>query len=455
MNKVNRISNGVNPSIFKSYDIRGLYPDQINKETARLIGRATVEFLGVTMPKIVVGRDNRLSSPNIHRGLVSGLVDSGALVTDIGLAPTPLLYWACARYGFDGGISITASHNPPDYNGLKIVKKGAVPVGGQSGLKKIRELAAKENFGEKKKGSVKKRNVLPEYIKFNMREFHKADFPKASLVIDAANAVSAIFLPPIKKSLPGKVHFLFAELDGRFPNHPPNPLIEKNLAALKREVKKKKADLGMAFDGDGDRVIFVDEKGKMVPPDLVTAIVARSILKDNPKQKILYDLRSSNAVREIIKESGGVPLMGKVGHAFIKAKMRKEDIIFAGEFSGHYYHKKHYFCEAPLFVLFTLLKEMTRNREPLSQIVGAVSLYSHSGEINFEIKDKDKVLKKLEGKYKNGKIFRLDGLRIDFKEWWFNARASQTEPLLRLVVEAKNKKLMEQKKKELSKLILT
>jgi phosphomannomutase len=445
----------INPSIFKSYDIRGLYPDQINEETARLIGRATVEFLGVARPKIVVGRDNRLSSPKIHRSLVSGLIDSGALVTDIGLSPTPLLYWACARYGFDGGISITASHNPPDYNGLKIVRKGAVPVGGQSGLKKIRDLAAKGSFKEKKKGSVKKRSVLPEYIKFNTKEFHKADFPKASLVIDAANAVPAILLSSIKKSLPGRVHFLFAELDGRFPNHSPNPLIEKNLASLKKEVKKRKADLGMAFDGDGDRVIFVDEKGTMVPPDLITAIVARSILRDNPKQKVLYDLRSSNAVREIIKESGGVPLIGKVGHAFIKARMRKENIIFAGEFSGHYYHKKHYFCEAPLFVLFTLLKEMARSRESLSQIVGAASLYSHSGEINFEVKDKDEVLRKLEGRYKKGKISRLDGLRIDFREWWFNARASQTEPLLRLVVEAKDGKLMEQKKKELSKLILT
>jgi len=444
----------INPSIFKSYDIRGFYPDQINEEAARLIGRAMVEFLGVARPKIVVGRDNRLSSPKIHRGLVLGLIDSGATVTDIGLAPTPLLYWACACYGFDGGISITASHNPPGYNGLKIVKKGAVPVGGQSGLKKIRDLAAKGNFKEKKKGSIKKRNVLPEYIEFNTKDFHKADFPKATLVIDAANAVPAILIPSIKKSLPGKVHSLFSKLDGRFPNHPPNPLIEKNLVALKKEVKKRSADLGMAFDGDGDRVIFVDEKGGMVSPDLVTAIVARSMLRDNPRQKILYDLRSSNAVREIIRESGGVPLMGKVGHAFIKARMRKENIAFAGEFSGHYYHKKHYFCEAPLFVLFTLLKEIARNGQSLSQIVGEVSLYSHSGEINFEVKDKDRVLKKLEGRYKKGKISRLDGLRIDFKEWWFNARASQTEPLLRLVVEAKDRKIMEQKKKELSKLIL-
>lgn len=444
----------INPSIFKSYDIRGLYPDQINEEAARLIGRAMVEFLGVARPKIVVGRDNRISSPKIHRGLVLGLIDSGATVTDIGLAPTPLLYWACARYGFDGGVSITASHNPPGYNGLKIVKKGAVPVGGQSGLKKIRDLAAKGKFKEKKRGSIKKKNVLPEYIKFNTKDFHKADFPKATLVVDSANAVPAILLPSIKKNLPGKVHSLFSKLDGRFPNHSPNPLIEKNLAALKKEVKKRSADLGMAFDGDGDRVIFVDEKGRMVPPDLVTAIAARSILRDNPGRKILYDLRSSNAVREIIRESGGVPLMGKVGHAFIKARMRKENIAFAGEFSGHYYHKKHYFCEAPLFVLFTLLKEIARNGESLSQIVGEVSLYSHSGEINFEVKDKDRVLKKLEGRYKKGKISRLDGLRIDFKEWWFNARASQTEPLLRLVVEAKDRKIMEQKKKELSKLIL-
>lgn len=444
----------INPSIFKSYDIRGFYPDQINEEAARLIGRAMVEFLGVARPKIVVGRDNRISSPKIHRGLVLGLIDSGAQVTDIGLAPTPLLYWACARYGFDGGVSITASHNPPGYNGLKIVKKGAVPVGGQSGLKKIRDLAAKGKFKEKKRGSIKKKNVLPEYIKFNTKDFHKADFPKATLVIDAANAVPAILLPSIKKNLPGKVYSLFSKLDGRFPNHSPNPLIEKNLAALKKEVKKRSADLGMAFDGDGDRVIFVDEKGGMVSPDLVTAIAARSILRDNPGQKILYDLRSSNAVREIIRESGGVPLMGKVGHAFIKARMRKENIAFAGEFSGHYYHKKHYFCEAPLFVLFTLLKEIARNGQSLSQIVGEVSLYSHSGEINFEVKDKDRVLKKLEGRYKKGKISRLDGLRIDFKEWWFNARASQTEPLLRLVVEAKDRKIMEQKKKELSKLIL-
>lgn len=448
----------INPSIFKAYDIRGLFPKEINEEVAYLVGRAFVIFLSSqrksTKLNIVVGRDNRLSSSLLAQNLKKGVRDQGANVIDIGLVTTPMLYFATYHYNFDGGIIITASHLGKEYNGFKMVREKAIPLSEKTGIQEIKKLVLKGNFKIKRKGKIKRKKILKEYLKFNLKDFDFSNTKPFKIVVDTANAVSGILIPELSKKIPGKIYHLFEKLDGNFPNHSPDPLIKENLKWLQKEVLNKKADLGIAFDGDGDRIIFVDENGKIVPCDLINALIAKIILRNHPGEKILYDIRSSNIVREVIVKERGKPVMGRVGHSFIKEKMRKENIIFAGEFSGHYYHRDHYFCEAPLFVLFKILEEISKKEKTFSQLIKPFEKYFHSGEINFKVKDKEKVLKILENKFKEGKISKIDGIRIDFPDWWFNVRPSQTEPVLRLVLEAKTKKLMEKKKKEISSLIL-
>jgi len=449
--------------IFKAYDIRGIYPSQIDEKVVYLIGRAFVKFLAkpkankfLVEPKIniAVGRDNRISSPLLFKALVKGLTEQGANVIDIGLSTTPMLYFSVAYYKFDGGIEITASHNPFHYNGLKLVKERAIPLSEKSGLNEIKKIIQKRDFPKKNKGKIFHKKILKDYINFNTKSTKITEIKPFKIVIDTANAVPGIVIPGIFKKIPGKIYHLFGKLDGNFPNHEPNPLIEKNLKALKAKVKKIKADLGIAFDGDGDRIIFVDNFGKFILPDLIGALITSIILKGNPNQKVLYDIRSTKALPEIIKLYKGIPIMGRVGHSFIKEKMRKEDILFAIEFSGHYYHKFHYFCESPILVMLEILKELSKAKISISELILPFKKYFHSGEINFKVKNKKKILKKIEEKYKKGKISHLDGLRVDFKNWWFSLRPSQTENILRLVIEAKKKELAIKKKKELTALII-
>ena len=463
----------VNPSIFRSYDVRGVYPLTVNEDSAYLIGRAFVKFLnpkGKAGLNIVVGRDNRLSSPALFKALTKGIVDQGAGVVDIGLSTTPMLYWTCGFYGYDGGINITASHNPKEHNGFKFVRKGAVPVSGATGLKQIYGLTQKK-FITVRKGKIIKKKILKDYLKFNFKDLNFPEPRKLKIVIDTANSVSGIILPGIKKHLPAIIYPLFEKLDGNFPNHPPDPLIEKNLSCLKREIKRRKADLGVAFDGDGDRIVFVTEKGRVIPGDLVCAFMAELLLvaetlshlpprlaargsaKQNSRAKILYDIRSSRIIREVIEENGGQPIVWRIGHSFIKEKMRKDNILFGGEFSGHYYLKDHYFSEAPLFVILKITEAISQTGKQLSELIKPFRKYFHSGEINFKISDKKKILRLFERKYKKGKISKIDGLRIDFKDWWFLARPSGTEDLIRLVIEAENKQLMFDKKKELCRIM--
>lgn len=449
------------PEIFRAYDIRGIYPSTLNEEVAYLIGRAFIKFLKKRKPKIVVGRDGRLSSPQLFKALTKGIVKQGGNVVDIGLSITPMLYFAVAYFKFDGGIQISASHNPPQYNGFKLVREKAIPISGSTGIKEIKKLVLAGNFKTKRLqpsrhpvGRMLAKKVLKEYIAFNLKDFNLKTIKPLKIVIDTANAVPGIVVPELFKKTNCKIYHLFSKLDGSFPNHFPSPHEEKNLKAIKKEVLKKKADLGIAFDGDGDRIIFVDEKGKMVPGDLITALLAKLILKKNPGEKVLCDVRSSNVVRDVVKENGGVVVIGRIGHSFIKERMRKENIIFQGELNGHYYLRSHYFCEAPFFAIFKVLEEMSKTGKKISELVKPFQRYSHSGEINFKVKNKKKVLKTLEKKFKNGKVLKIDGLRIDFPDWWFNARPSHTEPVLRLVVEATTKKLMIEKKKELSSFII-
>ncbi|MCD6177987.1 phosphomannomutase/phosphoglucomutase [bacterium] len=449
----------INPGIFRAYDIRGIWPEELDEKIAYRIARAFVCFLRENNKKkvldIAVGRDNRLSSPSLSQNFIEGIIDSGCNVIDIGLSTTPMLYFSVAHYGFDGGVEVSASHNPPEYNGFKLVREESRPISKITGIERIKELVlANTSFlPNKKKGNVIKKNVLDDYSKFVFEGIQIKKIKPLRIVVDTANGVVGIVIPQIFKKLPVQLYHLFPELDGRFPNHLPNPLVEENLEDIKQTVRKKKADLGVAFDGDGDRIIFIDEKGEVVPPDLIGVLVAESVLKRYPGQKIMYDIRSSNIVKEKIKEAGGVAIMSRVGHSFIKERMRKENIVFAQEFSGHYYFKDRYFAESPFFVLFKILERLSESKKKFSDIIKEYKKYYHSGEINFEVADKEKKIKELEKKFSKGKKTYLDGLRVDFKDWWFNVRPSNTEPLLRLVIEAKTKEVLEKKKKEISALI--
>jgi phosphomannomutase len=438
----------MDPKIFKAYDVRGIFPDELDEEAAYKIGQAFVLFLDQARPKIVIGMDNRFSSGPLANELKRGIIDQGGDVIDVGLSTTPMLYFAAAKYGYDAGINITASHNPPRYNGFKFVGKGAIPISETNGIKEIKELVIKSNFPcAKDKGIVEKKDILSDYVDRNIPD---EDF-YYTVVVDTANSVSGI---PINRLLKRtRLIHIFDNLDGSFPNHEPDPLKPENICALRAAVIAGKADLGVAFDGDGDRLAFVDEKGSAIPSDLIVALMASIILKKQIKQKILYDIRCSNIVPETIKKWGGVPVVSRIGHSFIKETMRKEDVIFGGEFSGHYYYKNDYFCESPFFVLFSILKEMKKTGRPLSALIEPFKKYYHSEEINFKIPDAQDKIKQLKEKYGHGTVNELDGLRIDFPDWWFLVRPSNTEPVLRLILEAETKFLMEEKIKELSDFI--
>ncbi len=449
----------INSNIFRAYDIRGVYPKEINPENTEMIGRAFVKFLRrrlkIKSLKIVVGRDNRLSSPVLCQALKKGILNEGGDVVDIGLSSTPMFYFAVWKYRFDGGIQVTGSHNPPKYNGFKVVGKDAEMIGESNGLTEIKEIALREKEAGKelKKGRARERNILSDYIRFNLKGVKLEKLRPHKIAIDTGNAVSGILVRELKKYLPCKIYHLFPKLDGTFPNHGLDPAEEKNLRPLQKVVKEKKLNLGIAFDGDGDRIFFVDEKGKAIPSSFIVALIAKIILRERAGEKIFYDICMSNIIKEVVKEAGGVPIVTKVGHTFIKEKMLKERPAFAGEYSGHYYLREHNFCEAPLFVIFKIIEEMSVRGEGISNLTKPFQKYFHSGRINLEIKDKKRVLELLEKKYQGGKISRLDGLRIDFKDWWFNARPSNTEDLLRVVVEAKTKSLMKEKLKEIIEIL--
>jgi phosphomannomutase len=453
-----KINTRINSQIFKAYDIRGLYPQEINQETAYLIGRAFVKFLKKQRPVIVIGQDNRLSSSILFRYLAKGIIDQGGKVINIGLATTPMLYFATAFLKCDGGIEITASHNPAQYNGFKIVREKAIPVSGQTGLKEIEKIILINNFNKLKtvkKTKIVNRKIIKEYLEFNLKNFDLKKAESLKIIIDTANAVPGILVSCFLKKTNLKAVCLFLNLNGLFPNHQPDPLKKENLKSLIKKIKEKKADLGIAFDGDGDRIIFVDEKGNQISGDLITALISQSILKEKPGQKILYDIRSSNAVKEKIKQLNGQPIISRIGHSLIKEKMRKQNIVFAGELSGHYYHKDHYFSEVPIFVLIKILEIISEEKKCFSQIIKSFQKYSHSGEINFKIENKEEQIKKLKKKFKTGQFLEIDGLRVDFKDWWFLVRPSNTEPVIRLVVEAKTKKLMLDKIKQIKLIILS
>ncbi len=442
-------------SIFKAYDIRGIYPSELNEDLAYRIGRA---FVSLLKPKAVaVGRDVRLSSESLFKELVRGITDQGADVVEIGLSSTPMLYFAVANFGLDAGINITASHNPGQYNGFKMVAKDAVPLSGDTGIDDIRKLVDKGAFSDSgRRGNHRKQDVLDTYAEHLLAFACGRRFENIHVVVDAGNAMAALVAPKIFEGLGCRLDELFFELDGSFPNHLPNPLEEKNLVALKGRVKKLRADLGLAFDGDADRLFFIDENGETVPADFIAALVAKSLLADYPGSTVLYDLRSSWVIPEEVKAAGGKAVMCRVGHSFIKRQMRDMDALFASELSAHFYFKHNFFVESPFFVVIKVLELMAGQGRRLSQLAAALRRYHHSGEINFRVKDrdgKDVIIAELKAKYADGRQTLIDGLRVDYDNYWFNVRPSNTEPLLRLNAEAKTKELLDALLKDLAAVI--
>lgn len=442
-----------NPKIFKAYDIRGIYPEELDEEVAYKLGQATVEFLKADA--LVVGRDMRLSSDPLFKALSKGVIEAGADLIDIGLSSSPLTYFAIAEYGHEGGIFISASHNPKEYNGFKITKNLAIPISSETGLFEIKKLVEKGKFKKRKIGQMIQTNVLDDYLRKIFSLVKRKSLRGLKVVADFGNGIGALTLPLIFKKIDCQLIALYPEPDGSFPNHEPNPLKEENLIDLKKKVKEEKADFGVALDGDGDRIGFVDEKGEAIKGDIITALLSKEILKKNPGAKILYDLRSSWATPEEIKKAGGIPIEYRVGHALIKEKMRREGAIFAGELSMHFYWKDFYNVENADLAVLKIIELLNKEKKTLSELVKPISRYFHSGEINFEVEDKEGKIKEVEERYKNGatRISYLDGLKIEFKDWWFNLRPSNTEPLLRLNIEAKTKEILEEKKEEVVRLI--
>ncbi|MBN2422787.1 phosphomannomutase/phosphoglucomutase [Candidatus Woesearchaeota archaeon] len=441
-------------SIFKAYDIRGTYPEQLNKEIAYKIGRAFVSFLGCK--NVVIGKDMRTSSDELEEGLIQGALVQGADVISIGLCTTPMMYFTVAKFNYDSGIMITASHNPAEYNGLKLVREASIPLSEDTGIKEIEVLVKKNKFPlPASKGKIiQKSDILDDYI-LNALSFSTIKkLKKFKIIVDYGNGMGALVAKKFFTHLNCKVIHLYEELDGRFPNHESNPLKEENLRDIKKEIKKQKADLGIAFDGDADRLFFIDENSNVVSCDKINALVAESLLKEKPNQKILYDLRSSKIVPETVEKNKGWPIVCRVGHSFIKAKMREENAKFAAELSGHFYLQDNYYFESPFFMIIKMLEILTEKKKKLSELIKPLNKYYGTGEINSEVKDKDAKLKELTEKYRDAKkIFFLDGISIEYDNWWFNVRPSNTEPLLRLNLEADTEKLMEQKRDEVLNII--
>jgi phosphomannomutase len=440
----------LDPKVFKAYDVRGIYPTELDEEGAYAIGRAYVEQF--EPGEIAVGRDMRLSSPAMAKATIEGAADGGANVRDLGLVATEMLYFAVGELGLDGGVEVTASHNPKEYTGLKIVRRGALPVGGDSGLLEIRDraLAGFDTSGGQSPGQVREVDVLPAYVDKVLSFIDLGVVKPLRVVIDAANGMAGVMLPPVLQRLPIEAVPYFLEPDGTFPNHEPNPLLPENREFIVGKVLEHEADLGVAFDGDADRCFFVDDTGEFVPGDFVTALLAESILEKHPGAKIIYDVRASWAVRDTIEQAGGIPLMNRVGHAFIKHRMREEGAVFGGEVSGHYYFRDFSQADSGVIPFLLMLELISKRGRKLSELLRPYrERYFLTGELNTPVPDVAVKLQELKERFgKEGKISHLDGISIEAEDWHMNVRPSNTEPLLRLNLEARSRELMERKRDE-------
>ncbi len=438
--------------IFKAYDIRGTVPDQLDPAKAEHIGNAFASFLGAR--RLVVGHDMRTHSPEIRDGVMRGIQRAGCDVIDIGLASTPMTYFAIGSLECDGGLCVTASHNPAQYNGFKLCREKAIPLSEVTGIGDIEKLVDAGTWKDgERKGERTEEAVLDRYVEHVLSFIDRKQMRPLKIVIDTANGMGGVAVPRIVEALGLEVTPLFFELDGQFPNHEANPIKEENLVDLKRLVRERGADLGVSFDGDADRVGFVDEQGTTVPCDLMTALLAQERLQHAPGAAVVYDLRSSWAVAEAIAEAGGRPVRDRVGHSFMKATLRKENGICGGELSGHYYFRENYFADSAAVAMVTVLGLLSRTGQTLSDLVAPLRRYHATGEINFEVEDKAGMMKSLAERFADGQVDHLDGVTVQFDDWWFNVRPSNTEPLLRLNLEARSADLLVARRAELVGLI--
>ncbi|HVP75103.1 MAG TPA: phosphomannomutase/phosphoglucomutase [Gaiellaceae bacterium] len=441
----------LDPKVFKAYDVRGLYPAEIDEEGAYAIGCAYVEQF--EPKRMAVGRDMRLSGPSMQAEVMRGAAEAGAEVLDLGMIGTEMLYFAVGELGLDGGIVVTASHNPKEYTGMKIVRRGALPVGGESGLLDVRDRALAADRGARRGGAgeVTQYDVWPAYVDRVMSFVDVPEVRPLRVVIDAANGMAGAMLPPVLDRLPVEVVRCFFEPDGSFPNHEPNPLLPENREFIVAKTLEEGADLGVAFDGDADRCFFVDDTGEFVPGDFATALFAESVLAKEPGARIIYDVRASWAVPDTIERAGGVALVNRVGHAYIKLRMRKEGAAFAGEVSGHYYFRDFSQADSGVVPFLLMLEVVSKAGRPLSELLRPFrETYFITGELNTPVADVALKLQELKERYggEGGRISHLDGISVDFDDWHFNVRPSNTEPLLRLNLEARSRELMESKRDE-------
>ena len=437
---------------FKAYDIRGVFEEDFTAKDVYTIGFHLPGLLNAKT--VLVGRDVRSSSDTIFDALCRGVNDAGADVDDMGLATTPMVYWATAQLGYDASVMITASHNPARYNGLKVSKTGALPVGYESGLKELEAMLNDPVQPAAKRGEVNRIEVKSRYIEY-LKAF-VPDFSNLQVSVDCSNGMASILVHELLGESP---HYLLDTLDGTFPNHEPNPLEEKNVQLLKDSVLSRGDDIGVIYDGDADRVMFVDEKGTFVPPDLIIGLMGEHFLAEE-KGKVLVDIRTSKSVTEHIRKLGGEPHIWKVGHAFAKLKMRELNAVFGGELAGHYYIRDFFNCDSGMLASLIVLEVVARAKregKSFSSLIDGMKQYANSGEINFRIEEKQAAMDLLKdhflGEEEPELFLDFDGYRIEFSDWWFNVRPSNTEPYLRLVVEAKSEELLAKRLKEIQNLL--
>ncbi len=442
----------INASIFKAYDVRGLYPAEVNEDAARQIGRGFVAYLDAK--RIAVSRDMRLSSPTVAAALIEGAREQGADVVDYGMLATDMMYFAVARDGHDGGAQITASHNPKQYNGIKMVRREAFPLSGEAGLVEISEMITSGTLPAPaaRPGSLSTMEVVGDYVNHVMSFIDPKIVKPFNVVLDAGSGMAGLVAPKLFDRLPCKTTRLCFDIDGTFPNHEANPLIEENRVDITERVIRERADIGIAWDGDADRCFFIDGSGEFIAGDFVTALLAEAFLLRHPGAKVVYDVRASYAVKDTVARYGGAALMNRVGHAFFKRRMREEGAIFGGEVTGHYYFRDNFYADNGFIPALLMLELMSRKGQTMAELLAPLrEKYFISGEINTKMPDMHVVQEKIDAlnaRYQDAKTYTMDGVSVEYPDWHFNVRASNTEPLIRLNLEATSQAMMEDRRDE-------
>lgn len=444
-------------TVFRNYDIRGEYGSQL---TANMVNKIAKAYAIFANPKnVVIGMDCRNSSQEIKDNVIQGLMDQGVDVTDIGLVSTDVLYFATWNYKFDGGIMITASHMPAQYNGLKFLRldeNGMLsPIGRGVGMEELEDIFNKQNWKEKEiKGNIEGKDVWDDFIKFTRDFVNIEDIKKYNVVMDAGNGMGGLVANKVFANVDLNIERMFFEPDGNFPNHQANPLVEENRVDIMKKVKENKADLGIAWDADCDRVYFIDENGDFVNGDFIVALLASHFLEKKPGSGIVYDIRCTRAIRDLVEKKGGQAYSEKVGHTYIKKRMQKTKSIFGGELSGHYYFSDNAYMENGFAPTLIILEMMSKSNKKLSELVKNLGEYYVSGEINFTVNDAKQIMNNIEKKYSDtGKIEKIDGITLNFDQWSFNVRPSANDPVLRLNVEANSQDLLDEKIDEMKEMI--